>query len=158
MRKAIALVCAMMAATPVAAANVYEFAAGTPQLSQFASAMRSTGIDKALANPGPYTIFAPTDAAFAKMPRSALSSNGREELVQILTCHMAPTALVENVLATGKPVAIRTVGGCNLVLYRSGSQLVVRDDTGRDHRVEAANLSQSNGTVNIVDSLILPAS
>ncbi|QUS35426.1 fasciclin domain-containing protein [Falsirhodobacter algicola] len=143
---------AMLLAMPAAAANVYDFAATTPQLSIFAQKMRQTGIDRALANPGPYTIFAPTDAAAAKLSPSL----DRETLVQILTCHMAPTEVVSRALASGQSAVIRTVGGCRLTLTRTPSGLTLKDDAGRSHRIEAADLDQANGVVHIVDSLILP--
>ncbi|MCJ8139601.1 fasciclin domain-containing protein [Falsirhodobacter halotolerans] len=139
------------------AGNVFQFAEGTGQLSRFAAAMQQTGIDRALANPGPYTIFAPTNSAFSAMPNVAMGAQGREKLVEILTCHMAPTQVVSSVLATGRPAVIRTVGGCRLTLYKNGSQLMVRDSAGRDHRIKAADLRQSNGVVHVIDTLILPS-
>ena len=148
---AVALAC--IAATPAAASNVYDFAAETPGFTRFASVMRTTGIDKALSNPGPYTIFAPNDAAMAKLPAGL----DREKLVQILTCHMAPSRVVTNVLSTGAKASVRTVGGCRLSMQRTADGVMVTDDAGRRHHLLATDILQSNGVVHAVDSLILPA-
>ena len=149
----------ILAAVPLGASagNVHQLAETSNSLSQFASLMRQTGIDRALSNPGPYTIFAPTNAALRALPDQARGPQGREKLVEILTCHMAPTEVVTSVLASGRPASIRTVGGCRLTLYRSGTALMIRDSAGRDHRIEAADVPQSNGVVHVVDPLILPA-
>ncbi|WP_435171469.1 fasciclin domain-containing protein [Falsirhodobacter sp. 1013] len=138
---------------PSLAANVYDFAAETPGFTRFAALMRQTGIDRALSNPGPYTIFAPQDSAFAKLPAGL----DRERLVQILTCHMAPTRALTDVLATGRPAVVRTVGGCRISMYRTQDGIMLRDDAGREHRLTAADIPRSNGVIHTVDSLILPA-
>jgi len=149
----IAFALSCICATPAAAANVYDFAAQTPGFTRFASLMQQTGIDRALSNPGPYTIFAPDDAALNKLP----SGLDREKLVQILTCHMAPTKVLTNVLTTGARTTVRTVGGCNLTMYRTADGVMIMDDAGQRHHLLATDIMRSNGVVHRVDSLILPA-
>lgn len=149
-------------AFPALANNVYEFAASSPQHRTFAATMQATGIDRALGNKGPYTIFAPTDSAFQALPSGALSTlmrpDHREELVELLTCHMVPNEVLTAALASNQVMTIRTVGGCTLTLHRDGAALVVSDSGGHDHRIAAADLRQSNGVVHVVDSLIIPGS
>ncbi len=146
------------AASPALADNVYQFAAHSGQHRTFAATMQATGIDRALSNPGPYTIFAPTDSAFASHDLATLMRpDHREELVELLTCHMAPTEAVTAALATGQAQVIRTVGGCTLTLQRNANGLALRDQNGRIHKITAADLRQSNGVVHVVDSVIAPA-
>ncbi|WP_136682819.1 fasciclin domain-containing protein [Falsirhodobacter xinxiangensis] len=143
-------------AFPAVAENVYDFAAHSAQHRTFAATMHATGIDRALGNRGPYTIFAPTDAAFSRL--SGLGQLDREELVELLTCHMAPTQALAATLQPGQSRIVRTVGGCTLTMQRVGDEVLLRSSGGQSQRIAAADLRQSNGVVHVIDMLILPES
>ncbi|WP_164876065.1 fasciclin domain-containing protein [Falsirhodobacter deserti] len=149
----IAFCIACLMSTPAMAANVYEFAEETPGYGRFASLMQQTGIDKALGNRGPYTIFAPDDAALTSLPQGL----DREKLVQILTCHMTPSRVLTSTLSPGTEAVVRPVGGCRLWVRRTADGIVVRDDAGRQHRLTRTDIMQSNGVVHAVGSVIYPA-
>ncbi|MDH2326352.1 fasciclin domain-containing protein [Cereibacter sp. SYSU M97828] len=147
-------------AFPAYAENVYDFAAHSGQHRTFAATLQATGIDRALGNRGPYTIFAPTDAAFSRLSDlgDLMRPDHREELVELLTCHMAPTQALAATLQPGQTRVVRTVGGCTLTMQRVGDEVMLRSAGGQSQRIAAADLQQSNGVVHVIDMLILPES
>lgn len=129
------------------------------------AAVKAAGLVDTLASGGPFTLFAPTDAAFAKLPAGTvdtlLDPANRERLRAVLTYHVVPgkvTAgqLVKLVQDSGGKAALTTVQGGTLTASLSGSSVVIIDSAGGTARVTAADLIQSNGVIHVTDAVSLP--
>jgi uncharacterized surface protein with fasciclin (FAS1) repeats len=153
--------------TPAAAktAGSQTIAAGLPQNSRFMAAAKAAGIDKTLAGPGPYTVFVPDDAAFAKLPAGTLDNAAdpqqRATVTSTLTYHILPGT----VLATdiGKTIdnakgnaVMMTFGGQTLTASRDGGNLILTDSAGNKARVTKADQQFSNGVVHQIDAVLTP--
>ena len=166
----------------LAAATALAFApagasAGTPKGNLVAAAMSSqdhktlvaavkaAGLVDTLASGGPFTVFAPTDAAFAKLPSGTvdtlLKPANRDQLRAVLTYHVVPgrvTAgeLVELIQNNGGQATLTTVQGGTLTARLSGDSVVLSDAAGGTARVVKADLVQSNGVIHVTDAVSLP--
>ena len=119
-----------------------------------------------LQGPGPFTVFAPTNAAFAKLPagtvETLLKPQMKEKLAAVLTYHVLPGRYSIKDLweastkAKGK-VMIKTVEGEELTFEFKGQQLTIWDSKGNASRVTTQNVFQSNGVIHVVDSVLLPS-
>jgi uncharacterized surface protein with fasciclin (FAS1) repeats len=155
--------------TPAAAklAGAKTIAAGLAQDSKFMAAAKAAGIDKTLAGPGPYTVFVPDDAAFAKLPTDTLDNvadpQQRAKITSILTYHILPgTVLAADIGKTidnakGKAVMM-TVGGQTFAAAKDGGDIVLTDSTGAKARITKADEQYSNGVVHHIDTVMTPPS
>lgn len=134
--------------------TIIEIARATPDLSTFVSAVDAAGLAETLDGPGPYTVFAPTNAAFAALPDGQLSAllqpENRRQLLNLLTYHALP----------GANPSARIVGDRRNVPTLQG-QTVLVDGTGGTPRINGASVLRadivaSNGILHIVDRVILP--
>ncbi|WBU62152.1 fasciclin domain-containing protein [Paracoccus albus] len=117
---------------------------------------------EALMGEGPFTVFAPTDAAFAALPEGALEEammpENREQLVQILGCHVVETKalaadVAQMIADDGGAHPVTTMGNCNLTLTRDGEMVKINDSV----TVTAADMEAGNGVVHVIDGVLLPA-
>ena len=117
---------------------------------------------EALMGEGPFTVFAPTDAAFAALPEGALEEalmpENRDKLVQILGCHVVETRalaadVVQMIADDGGSHPVTTMGNCSLNLTLDGDMVKINDAV----TVTAADLEASNGVVHVIDGVLLPA-
>jgi uncharacterized surface protein with fasciclin (FAS1) repeats len=147
------------------AAGDKTLATGLGDNSKFAAAVKSAGLEGALAGPTPYTLLVPNDAAFDKLPaatRDALMSPaGRRQLTAVLTNHILPgTMLVADIGKAvdtgGGKTQIATLGGGTLTATRSGDAIVIADTAGTQAKVVAADSARSNGVIHIVDAVLMP--
>jgi uncharacterized surface protein with fasciclin (FAS1) repeats len=153
--------------TPAAtkAAGEKTIAAGLAQDSKFMAAAKAAGIDKTLAGPGPYTVFVPDDAAFAKLPAGTLDNASdpqqRAKITSILTYHILPgTVLAADIDKTidnakGKAVMM-TVGGQTFTATKEGGNIVLTDSAGNKVHVTKADDQFSNGVVHHIDAVMTP--
>jgi uncharacterized surface protein with fasciclin (FAS1) repeats len=153
--------------TPAAtkAAGSQTIAAGLAADSKFMAAAKSAGIDKTLAGPGPYTVFVPDDAAFAKLPAGTIGNptdaDQRAKITSILTYHILPgTVLAADITKTidnakGKAVMM-TVGGQTFTATKDGNDIVLTDSSGNKARVTKADEQYSNGVVHHIDAVLTP--
>jgi len=153
--------------TPAAskAAGAKTIAAGLPANSQFMVAARAAGIDKTLAGPGPYTVFVPDDAAFAKLPAGTLGNASdpqqRAKITRILTYLILPgTVLAADIGKTidnakGKAVMM-TVSGQTFTASKDGDLIVLTDSTGDTAHITRADQQYSNGVVHQIDAVLMP--
>ncbi|HVM39060.1 MAG TPA: fasciclin domain-containing protein [Sphingomicrobium sp.] len=147
------------------AAGNKTIASGLGQNSQFAAAAKAAGLDATLAGPGPYTVLAPSDAAFAKLPAGAydtwMKPEARAQLTGVLTYHILPGTVlaadigkaIEN--AKGRAV-LATMGGGTLTATREGDRIVLTDGAGTRATVTAADQQYSNGVVHQIDAVLMP--
>ncbi|MDF1728387.1 MAG: fasciclin domain-containing protein [Sulfitobacter sp.] len=146
--------------------TIVENASAAPNLTTLVAAVQAAGLVDTLAGEGPFTVFAPTNAAFGMLSEESLNALMMEEnkaqLAQILTCHVvAAEAFAADI---GKMIAddggahdVPTVGGCTLSAYMDGDKVMLRDENGREATVTIADVDQSNGVVHVIDRVLLPA-
>jgi uncharacterized surface protein with fasciclin (FAS1) repeats len=129
------------------------------------AAVKAAGLVDTLASGGPFTVFAPTDAAFGKLPagtvETLLQPANRDQLRAVLTYHVVPgkvTAgpLVKLIQDNGGKAMLTTVQGGTLTASLSGSSVLITDAAGGIARVTAADLIQSNGVIHVTDAVSLP--
>ena len=127
----------------VSAKTVVEIAIGSPDHTTLVAAVQAAGLVETLSGPGPFTVFAPTNAAFAKLP-----PENKAKLVAILTYHVVPAKVMAADVKSG---AAPSVNGKVLTLKADSYGVTVNGA-----KVVAADLVGSNGVVHVVDTVILP--
>ncbi len=147
-----ALVLSAGVAAHASAKTVVEIAAGSPDHTTLVAAVKAAGLAETLSGDGPFTIFAPTNAAFAKLPagtvESLLKPENKAKLVSILTYHVVPAKVMAADVKSGDAP---TVNGKKLTIKADGSAVMVNKA-----RVTATDLVGSNGVIHVVDTVILP--
>lgn len=141
--------------TPGASNNIVALAAANGSFKTLTAALQAAGLTETLSGQGPFTVFAPTDEAFAALPQDALQELLRPEnkqlLVQILTYHVVPASVQSSQLQSGE---VKTVGGeAVTVKVNSGSGVTVNDA-----RVVQPDIQASNGVIHAIDKVLLPPS
>lgn len=148
-----------------ASSNIVGTAMGSPQHRTLVAAVQAAGLVEALSAPGPLTVFAPTDAAFARLPAGTvdtlLQPENREQLRAVLGYHVVAgrvTAadLVRMIRAGRGSAQLTTLQGGVLTARLSGSSVVLTDGRGGTATVTAADLVQSNGVIHVTDAVSLP--
>jgi uncharacterized surface protein with fasciclin (FAS1) repeats len=130
------------------------------------AAVKAAGLVDTLQQPGPFTVFAPTNAAFGKLPKGTvdtlLKPENKSKLTGVLTYHVVPGRMTAQDLMTaveqGRGRAmLKTAEGETLTVTRKGKNLMVTDGKGRTARVIIPDVLQSNGVIHVVDSVLLPS-
>lgn len=134
--------------------NIVELAAGTESLSTLVTAVKAAGLVDVLASKGPFTVFAPTNEAFAALPDGVLESllmpENKDKLVAVLTYHVVSGSVKSTDLKEG--MTAETVQGEKLGVSLKGGAKV------NGANVVAADIEASNGVVHVIDAVILPPS
>jgi uncharacterized surface protein with fasciclin (FAS1) repeats len=148
-----------------AAATVVDIAVGSPDHKTLVAAVQAAGLVETLQGTGPFTVFAPTDAAFAKLPAGTVESlvqpQNKPTLTKILTYHVVAGKVTSTQLLAmikkgkGKAV-ITTLSGDKLTARLHGKSIIITDGQGRKAMVTAANLKARNGVVHVVNGVFLP--
>ena len=130
--------------------SVADTLASQADLSTLSSLVVKAGLTDTLKGPGPFTVFAPSNAAFAKVPAKTLDDLGKdpEKLKAVLTYHVVPGKVMAADVKNGNA---KSVNGANLALSKSGDFLTVEDAV-----VQRADLAATNGVVHVVDNVLLP--
>jgi uncharacterized surface protein with fasciclin (FAS1) repeats len=146
------------------AAGDETLATGLGANAKFASAIKAAGLEGALSGPTPYTVLAPNDAAFDKLPAGAVDTlmkpEGRKELTAVLTHHILPGTMLaadigKAIDAGGGKTMIRTLGGGTLTATREGDGIVFADAAGTKAKVLGSG-DRSNGVIHQIDSVLMP--
>lgn len=154
------------AQTPAAqkAAGNKTIAAGLAQNSKFLAAAKSAGLDQTLAGPGPYTVFAPNDAAFDKAPAGTFDATpgNRAQVTGVLTNLILPgvvlVADIDKAIDNGKGKAVlATMGGGTLTATKEGGRTVLTDSAGNKAAITKGDDQFTNGVVHHVDAVLLPS-
>ena len=128
-------------------------------------AVKAAGLVETLDSEGPFTVFAPTDKAFSKVPSETLNAllkpENKDKLKSILTYHVLKGDFkagdVVNLIKENKgKVRVETISGESLVLYLEGSNVLIRDQNGNNATVKQADLNSSNGVIHVVDAVLMP--
>ena len=152
------------AATP---GTITEVAQGNNDFSTLVSAVQSAGLGETLSGPGPYTVFAPNNAAFDKIPQATrdelMSDAGQEQLTSILQYHVVDgrvdaATLTQAIQDAGEGgYTINTLGGGTLTATMDGSNVVLTDATGGTSTVTATDVDASNGIIHGIDTVLMPS-
>ena len=148
----------------LASRNIIENASNSPIHTTLVAAVQQAGLVQTLSGPGPFTVFAPTDDAFAKVDDATLNGlmqpSARAQLTQILTYHVVPgnldaAELTRRIQSAGGTASLTTVEGSTLTLSQSGGRIAIRDETGGTSYVTQADVRQSNGVIHVVDTVLM---
>jgi uncharacterized surface protein with fasciclin (FAS1) repeats len=145
--------------------NIVENAVNSKDHTTLVAAVKAAGLVETLEGAGPFTVFAPTNEAFKKLPAGAvnglLQPDMKQQLTSVLTYHVVAgrhTArdLDRAVQEGGGQASLKTVEGEPLTVTRKGSTLMVTDAKGGTARVTIADLMQSNGVIHVVNKVLMP--
>jgi uncharacterized surface protein with fasciclin (FAS1) repeats len=146
--------------------NIIQNAVNSKDHTTLVAAVKAAGLVETLQGPGPFTVFAPTNAAFAKLPTgtvdSLLKPQMKEKLSAVLTYHVVPGRLSAKDLweaanKGGGKAKFKTVEGEELTVESNGQALTIRDAKGNASRVTIQNVFQSNGVIHVIDSVLMPS-
>ena len=145
--------------------NIVENAVNSKDHTTLVAAVKAAGLVETLSGAGPFTVFAPTNAAFAKLPAGTVETLVKPEnkgtLTTILTYHVVPGRItagqIQSMAARHKGVAtLKTVQGGTLKFRKRGSGWTVTDAKGGSARITIANVMQSNGVIHVIDGVLMP--
>jgi uncharacterized surface protein with fasciclin (FAS1) repeats len=145
--------------------TVVDIAVGSPAHTTLVAAVKAGGLVEVLQGAGPFTVFAPTNDAFGKLPAGTVESLVKPEakatLVKILTYHVVAgnldAAAVVKAIEAGKGSAkVKTVSGGTLTASLKDGKVILTDENGNTSTVVAADLKAGNGVVHVIDSVVLP--
>ena len=145
--------------------NIVENAVNSKDHTTLVAAVKAAGLVDTLEGPGPFTVFAPTNEAFAKLPAGTvdtlLKPENKDQLVKILTYHVvagkvSSKELVKLIKSGGGKAMLKTVAGGTLTASLQGSKVVLTDEKGGTATVTIADVYQSNGIIHVVDAVLLP--
>ena len=133
--------------------NIVDTAVAAGQFKTLAAALGAAGLVDTVKGAGPFTVFAPTDAAFAKLPagtvENLLKPENKAQLTAILTYHVVPGKVMAADVVKLKEA--KTVNGKMLHVKVNGSNVMINDA-----KVTATNIAASNGVIHVIDSVVLP--
>ena len=161
----IALALTLGSATAALAADIVETAVQAGSFKTLVAAVQATGLVDTLKGPGPFTVFAPTNAAFDALPAGTvdtlLKPENKEKLTAILTYHVVAgkwdAAALGKMIKDGKGKAlVKTVNGGLLVAKTNGNKVMLTDENGSVATVTIADVYQSNGVIHVIDKVLLP--
>jgi uncharacterized surface protein with fasciclin (FAS1) repeats len=145
--------------------NIVENAVNSKDHTTLVAAVQAAGLVDTLASPGPFTVFAPTNAAFGKLPAGTVDTLLKPEnkgmLTAVLTYHVVPGTLTAgdlaaNAQANGGKAVLTTVQGAKLTVWGKDGKWYVTDAKGGKAEITIADVKQSNGVIHVVDDVLLP--
>jgi uncharacterized surface protein with fasciclin (FAS1) repeats len=146
--------------------TIVENAVNSADHTALVAAVQAAGLVDTLQGKGPFTVFAPTNAAFAALPAGTvdtlLKPENKDQLVKVLTCHViaadAMADAIRKMVADDKGMhPVKTVGGCEFTAMLSGDAIQIKDGAGGVATVTIADVKQSNGVIHVIDRVLLPA-
>jgi uncharacterized surface protein with fasciclin (FAS1) repeats len=147
--------------------NIIENAVNSADHTTLVAAVKAAGLVETLSGPGPFTVLAPTNAAFDALPAGTvdnlLKPENKDTLSTILACHVIPakalsTDIAAMVKTDGGEHVVDTVGGCKLTLKAADGKVTVTDENGTTANVTIADVLQSNGVIHVIDAVLTPKS
>ncbi|MGD9667809.1 MAG: fasciclin domain-containing protein [Hyphomicrobiaceae bacterium] len=154
------LAVAVLMALPLTAAHagskdIVDTAASAGKFNTLVAAVKAAGLVDTLKGKGPFTVFAPTDEAFAKLPKGTvedlLKPENKDKLVKILTYHVVPDKIMSSEIA-GKKAQVATVEGSKLSVDATDGVMIDKA------KVVTADVTASNGVIHIIDTVVMPNS
>jgi uncharacterized surface protein with fasciclin (FAS1) repeats len=145
--------------------NIVENAMNSKDHTTLVAAVAAAGLVDTLKSAGPFTVFAPTNEAFAALPKGTveglLKPENKATLTKILTCHVVAgkvmaAAVMDMVKGDGGMHSVKTVGGCMLTFKIDGKMVTITDEAGGTATVTIADVEQSNGVIHVINKVLLP--
>lgn len=145
--------------------NIVENAVNSADHTTLVAAVTAAGLVETLASPGPFTVFAPVNDAFAALPAGTVDTlllpENKDALTKVLTAHVVAgdlkaADLIAEATANGGTATLTTVSGDTLTFAVEGGAAVVTDESGGKATVTIADVNQSNGMIHVVDKVLLP--
>jgi uncharacterized surface protein with fasciclin (FAS1) repeats len=149
MKKLIALTALALAAVGAQAKDIVDTAVAAGNFKTLATALQAAGLVDTLKGPGPFTVFAPTDAAFAKIPKADLDAllKDKAKLTAVLTYHVVAGKVMAKDVKAGK---VKTVQGSELTVTTTGGVMV------DNAKVTATDIAADNGVIHVIDTVLMP--
>jgi len=145
--------------------NIVENAVNSKDHTTLVAAVQAAGLVETLSGAGPFTVFAPVNAAFDALPAGTvdtlLKPENKDQLTKVLTCHVVAADAMSNAISKmisddGGTHAVTTVGGCVLQAKMDGDKITLTDETGGIANITIADVDQSNGVIHVIDKVLLP--
>ncbi len=145
--------------------DIIDNAVNSKDHTTLVAAVKAAGLVETLKGAGPFTVFAPTNEAFDKLPPGTidglLKPEAKPTLTKILTYHVVPGAWtskkVADMIKKGKGTAsVKTVAGGMLTLSMQGKDLMIKDEKGGSAKVTIADVNQKNGVIHVIDTVLMP--
>jgi uncharacterized surface protein with fasciclin (FAS1) repeats len=145
--------------------NIVQNAVNSKDHTTLVAAVKAAGLVETLQSPGPFTVFAPTNDAFAKLPAGTvdtlLKPENKKALTNVLTYHVVPGRLsakdlMEKIKDGGGKAMLKTVEGADLTFEQKDGKLWIKDAKGDIAQVTIRNVMQSNGVIHVIDTVLLP--
>jgi uncharacterized surface protein with fasciclin (FAS1) repeats len=145
--------------------TIVENAVNSPIHKTLVSAVKAAGLVETLNGPGPFTVFAPTDDAFAKLPAGTVDNlvqpENKAALTKILTYHVVPGRISSKELKAwikkgGGKYVMTTVEGGKLTASMSGGNILLTDEKGGTATITTPDVYQSNGVIDVIDAVLMP--
>ena len=145
--------------------NIVQNAVNSKDHTTLVAAVKAAGLVQTLESPGPFTVFAPTNDAFAKLPDGTVSTllkpENKQTLTNVLTYHVVPGRfttqdLRERIKAGGGKAELKTVQGGTLTIQEKNGKLWVIDPKGDTAEIIISNVTQSNGVIQVINTVMLP--
>lgn len=145
--------------------NIIENAVNSKDHTTLVAAVKAAGLVETLSGAGPFTVFAPTNEAFAKLPAGTvdnlLKPENKEMLVKVLTYHVVAAnamsdAINKMIMDDGGKHPVKTVSGNMLSLSAKDGKIMIMDESGQTATVTIADVKQSNGVIHVIDTVLLP--
>ena len=146
--------------------NIVQNAVNSPIHKTLVAAVKAAGLVDTLSGPGPFTVFAPTDDAFAKLPAGTVDTlvqpENKATLTKILTYHVVSGKitskdLMKMIKKGGGTYSATTVAGGKLTFTMEGSGIKITDEKGGTAMITTADVMQSNGVIHVIDSVLMPS-
>nr|WP_233254170.1 fasciclin domain-containing protein [Hymenobacter sedentarius] len=139
--------------------DIVDNAAGSSDHTTLVAAVKAAGLAETLKGAGPFTVFAPTNAAFDKLPAGTMNSlvtpGMKPTLTKILTYHVVPGRYTAGNLTPGQ--VLTTVEGEQLIVMKNGNGVMIKDAKGGMARVTIPDVISSNGVTHVIDTVLMPA-
>jgi uncharacterized surface protein with fasciclin (FAS1) repeats len=145
--------------------NIVGVAAGSPDHTTLVAAVKAAGLVETLQGEGPFTVFAPTNAAFDKLPAGTVATllkpENKGQLTGVLTYHVVAgklnaKAVLAAIKAGGGKAVLTTVGGGSLTASIENGKVILTDAKGGKSTVTVTNLDATNGVIHVIDTVLLP--
>ena len=145
--------------------NIVENAVNSKDHTTLVAAVKAAGLVETLQGPGPFTVFAPTNKAFDKLPKGTVETlvkpESKQALTGILTYHvvsgkMSAADLMKAIADGGGKAILTTVAGGSLTAMQRGKKIMLTDAKGGMSTVTIADVNQSNGVIHVIDTVLLP--
>jgi uncharacterized surface protein with fasciclin (FAS1) repeats len=145
--------------------NIVENASASKDLTTLVAAVKAAGLVETLESAGPFTVFAPTNEAFDKLPAGTVANllkpENKQALAKLLKYHvvagkMSSSEILEKIRQSGGKAMLTTVEGAPITATKSGGKIILTDEKGGKATISIANVYQSNGVVHVIDAVLMP--